>query len=520
MTPRARPGASVLMDTLDGCRDDEGALLHREAGIRRLQIGELAHAIAHFQRAIELSPLEPSHRKALRFAQHLQRLDLTACKHTLPSKTSWLSRQFEWLRFSKGHFASGASDETHTHVAATTKWQHGCAVNQPEREIVMKEEGRARDAARTQANIEAAASCVAKAQAPGTTPEQAVRLLRKAVMLRRACLLYWVLLLLSLTKQQMRVVKISVLQWWTGRNGTRGLARVLGSLVVWPFVAGVLLRWTIRLLHTSAHDQSLLNIVAINVDAASACAWRNWRWCGTIPTLLTSILALFLPAARFRQLGDWLSPVTRLASAWMALVISTSVLLTYLQRLYAWIVAELVDEDDAAARSQNSRMPRQAHYYGAHSSTRQQQETGWGSQRERSISKGSTTLHERAACLPAGDVRNVLFAKTHYDSLGIHRGLSFGECKKAAKKAFHRLALKLHPDKTQAELADEAFKRVEEAHRTLTDRKLKDEYDLTLPKIWATEPLYANGRPGTSPPVWPREQPWRSSRPHRQPYYR
>ena len=87
-------------------------------------------------------------------------------------------------------------------------------------------------------------------------------------------------------------------------------------------------------------------------------------------------------------------------------------------------------------------------------------------------------LRDRALRLPAGDMRrSALLAATHYEALGITRDASAAE----AKKAFHKLALRLHPDKNKQPLAEEAFKRVEEAHRTLSDRRLRAEYDLTLP---------------------------------------
>ena len=61
--------------------------------------------------------------------------------------------------------------------------------------------------------------------------------------------------------------------------------------------------------------------------------------------------------------------------------------------------------------------------------------------------------------------------------LGLERQSS-GEC---VRKRYLHLALRLHPDKNKQPLAEEAFKRVEEAHRTLSDRALRREYDLTLP---------------------------------------
>jgi HAMP domain-containing protein len=87
------------------------------------------------------------------------------------------------------------------------------------------------------------------------------------------------------------------------------------------------------------------------------------------------------------------------------------------------------------------------------------------------------TLRTRAMKLPEGEVRSTLLARDHFEALGIARDASSTE----AKKAFHRLALKLHPDKNKQELAEEAFKRVEEAHRTLTDANLRKAYELTLP---------------------------------------
>ena len=48
------------------------------------------------------------------------------------------------------------------------------------------------------------------------------------------------------------------------------------------------------------------------------------------------------------------------------------------------------------------------------------------------------------------------------------------------KKSFHKLALKLHPDKNQQAMAEEAFKRIEEAHRTLSDSRERRKYDASV----------------------------------------
>lgn len=83
-------------------------------------------------------------------------------------------------------------------------------------------------------------------------------------------------------------------------------------------------------------------------------------------------------------------------------------------------------------------------------------------------------------------------AATHYEALGIARDASAAE----AKKAFHKLALRLHPDKNKQPLAEEAFKRVEQAHRTLSDKHLRAEYDLTLPVSRAARPSGGGARGG------------------------
>ena len=64
----------------------------------------------------------------------------------------------------------------------------------------------------------------------------------------------------------------------------------------------------------------------------------------------------------------------------------------------------------------------------------------------------------------------------------IHRTTGVATTASAAeiKKAFHKLALKLHPDKNQQAMAEEAFKRIEEAHRTLSDSRERRKYDASV----------------------------------------
>lgn len=65
--------------------------------------------------------------------------------------------------------------------------------------------------------------------------------------------------------------------------------------------------------------------------------------------------------------------------------------------------------------------------------------------------------------------------KDFYDTLGISRGASESEI----KKAYRKLAMKWHPDKNQdnKEAAEKKFKAVSEAYEVLSDPKKKDKYD-------------------------------------------
>ena len=67
-------------------------------------------------------------------------------------------------------------------------------------------------------------------------------------------------------------------------------------------------------------------------------------------------------------------------------------------------------------------------------------------------------------------IARVLAAADAYEALGVESGASPAAC----KKAYRRLALRLHPDKCQLSNAEEAFKRVSAAYAALQDgRNLK-----------------------------------------------
>ena len=65
----------------------------------------------------------------------------------------------------------------------------------------------------------------------------------------------------------------------------------------------------------------------------------------------------------------------------------------------------------------------------------------------------------------AAAIERALAADDAYEALGVERGASPAAC----KKAYRRLALRLHPDKCQAPNAEEAFKRVSAAYAALQD---------------------------------------------------
>ncbi len=56
--------------------------------------------------------------------------------------------------------------------------------------------------------------------------------------------------------------------------------------------------------------------------------------------------------------------------------------------------------------------------------------------------------------------------KDYYATLGIERGASDGDI----KKAYRRLARKFHPDVSKEKGAEEKFKEVAEAYQTLSDK--------------------------------------------------
>lgn len=67
----------------------------------------------------------------------------------------------------------------------------------------------------------------------------------------------------------------------------------------------------------------------------------------------------------------------------------------------------------------------------------------------------------------------VKMGKDYYGILGIQKGASEDEI----KKAYRKQALKYHPDKNKSPNAEEKFKEIAEAYDVLSDAKKKDIYD-------------------------------------------
>jgi curved DNA-binding protein CbpA len=71
------------------------------------------------------------------------------------------------------------------------------------------------------------------------------------------------------------------------------------------------------------------------------------------------------------------------------------------------------------------------------------------------------------------EVQRILRTKDYYDIIGVPKDSS----EENVKKAYKKLALKLHPDKNKAPGAEEAFKKVSRAVQCLTDPEKKRDYD-------------------------------------------
>ncbi|XP_043655115.1 dnaJ homolog subfamily B member 12 [Drosophila teissieri] len=71
-------------------------------------------------------------------------------------------------------------------------------------------------------------------------------------------------------------------------------------------------------------------------------------------------------------------------------------------------------------------------------------------------------------------VQKVLQCRNHYEVLRISHYATYSE----VKRAYHKLALRLHPDKNKSPGAEQAFRRISEAADCLTDCQKRIEYNI------------------------------------------
>lgn len=76
-------------------------------------------------------------------------------------------------------------------------------------------------------------------------------------------------------------------------------------------------------------------------------------------------------------------------------------------------------------------------------------------------------------CLVLLVILNDVIAKDYYEILGLKKGATDREI----KKAFRKLALKYHPDKNKSKKAEEKFREIAEAYDILSDPDKKAKYD-------------------------------------------
>ncbi|KAL7857805.1 hypothetical protein AOLI_G00179070 [Acnodon oligacanthus] len=83
----------------------------------------------------------------------------------------------------------------------------------------------------------------------------------------------------------------------------------------------------------------------------------------------------------------------------------------------------------------------------------------------------------------------ILAEKDYYEVLGVPRDAS----DRQIKKAFHKLAMKYHPDKNKSPDAEARFREIAEAYETLSDSKRRQEYDQMRNSPFGREGTKAGG---------------------------
>ncbi|KAA0724390.1 DnaJ -like protein subfamily B member 9 [Triplophysa tibetana] len=83
----------------------------------------------------------------------------------------------------------------------------------------------------------------------------------------------------------------------------------------------------------------------------------------------------------------------------------------------------------------------------------------------------------------------ILARKDYYDILGVPKDAS----ERQIKKAFHKLAMKYHPDKNKSPDAETNFREIAEAYETLSDEKRRRDYDLLGNSPFTSEDMGGEG---------------------------
>ncbi|XP_051545895.1 dnaJ homolog subfamily B member 9-like isoform X1 [Myxocyprinus asiaticus] len=83
----------------------------------------------------------------------------------------------------------------------------------------------------------------------------------------------------------------------------------------------------------------------------------------------------------------------------------------------------------------------------------------------------------------------ILARKDYYDILGVPKDAS----ERQIKKAFHKLAMKYHPDKNKSPDAETKFQKIAEAYETLSDEKRRREYDQLQHNPFTNEGMNGGG---------------------------
>ncbi|XP_072519009.1 dnaJ homolog subfamily B member 9a isoform X1 [Salminus brasiliensis] len=84
----------------------------------------------------------------------------------------------------------------------------------------------------------------------------------------------------------------------------------------------------------------------------------------------------------------------------------------------------------------------------------------------------------------------ILAKKDYYDILGVPKDAT----ERQIKKAFHKLAMKYHPDKNKSPDAEAKFREAAEAYETLSDEKRRRDYDQLGHGAFSSESMRGGGQ--------------------------